>query len=867
MRLSIISTRVAGFAVAAVSLLAACGGSSSDSKKPTTPVASMDARSKLALGPCAVPFADPSAVCRTLTVAEDRADQASRLIGLPFAIFPAVLAKPATDPIVVFTGGPGPSPLRTFTDLPAEALQGNPLRQKRDVIVMTQRGTDLTTPQSLDCNELALDAASAAGFASEDAALAAATACRDRLVRAGVKLAQYTTKAIARDMEDLRVLLGAQRGFKQWNLVGSSFGSRLALAVMRDAPQGVRSAVLDGPFPLQSRELYGAGVLDALTQVLAACNASTDCAAAYPNLQSRFAQALEKLQTSPAVVGGKRITGHALLNVLRGALSTPRAPYGSVPLFMERIAQADYAGADAVLPFLAGLVIAINPEGMFYTVTCTDDAGQPRGEALPAEGAGWPDAVRRLIAVNGLGLQARTCGLWTQGQTLSRAVSQPLRSSIPALITVGQFDASTPVTDADRLLADLSRARKVVLTGRGHGLLESDVCMLQISAAFLDDPLKAPDTSCVDAASSLRFVTPSSVQEQQAALQEKLSRQLREQPLIPSMQVRVEVPQGDLAWSGAGGVVERNGGAAVGADTVFRIASVTKMFTAATIYRLVEQGRLQPSDAIAKHLSPDTTALLRERGYAPDQITVEHLLAHTSGLPDHDSPQYQRAVLADPTRKWTRREQIAFGLERFQRVGAPGAQYSYADTGYIILGEIIEMKTGGSLAAAYRSLLNFEALEMKSTWMEATEPAPRLASGFAHNYTDTGIDTRRIDPSTDTYGGGGLVSSVADLTRFVRGLFEGRVVSAVSLAAMTTEFQPGSTAEVGLGRGLFRVLAGEQRCWGHPGFFGAATLYCPTTRSSVALSLNLALSEEKNLGNKALDPTAVAASFLEAFAP
>lgn len=150
---------------------------------------------------------------------------------------------------------------------------------------------------------------------------------------------------------------------------------------------------------------------------------------------------------------------------------------------------------------------------MFYTVTCIDDAGltTPASNGVPPDGAGWPDAVRRLIAKNGLGLQARTCPLWTEGVNLSADVLRPLRSDIPSLITVGQFDAPTPATSADILLADLTRAAKVIFTGRGHGLLESDECMLTVAAAFLDDPLAVPDTSCVDAEDSLRFVTPASV--------------------------------------------------------------------------------------------------------------------------------------------------------------------------------------------------------------------------------------------------------------------------------------------------------------------------------------------------------------------
>ncbi len=843
-------------ALPAALALAACGGSDDKDRAPA-----VDPRSSLAFGPCAVSIADPSAICGSLTVAQDRTDKNSRLIGLPFAILPAQATPKADDPVVIFTGGPGPSSLRVIAEIPAEDLEQFPLRQQRDVIVMTQRGADLTTPQSLDCPELALDFAAGERFASEDAVVDAATACRDRLAAAGVEFSAYTTKAIARDMEDLRVLLGAQRSFGKWNIVGSSYGSKLAQAYVRDMPQGVRSVVYDGPSPLADRDLYYAGQLDALGNIIEACNAQADCAAAYPDLRSRFATAIERLQITPALVRGVPVRGHEVLNALRAALSVPQAEYGILPLFMDRVARGDVAGADTLLPFVDSLILAINPEGMFYTVTCTDDAGLTRASSneLPPGGGGWPDAVRLLLARNGLGLQARTCPLWTQGQTLSAEVLRPLRSDIPALITVGQFDGSTPTPLADALLAGLSRAHKVVFTGRGHGLLESDVCMLQIAAEFLDDPTQAPDTSCIDAPDSLRFTTPDSTSAQAAVLQTSLEDYLRSLPLVPSVIAQLDSPGGALSWAGAAGVLERTGGNKATSQTAFRIASVTKTFTSATTHRLAEEGQLRLDDAVALHLLSSTTALLRDRGYEPDRITVLQLLAHTSGLPNHDSPEYQQAVLTDLGKRWTRAEQLQFALDRFARAGAPGQTFEYSDTGYVLLGEIIENKTGTHLGAAYRSLLRFDALGLTSTWMEAFEPAPLLAAGLAHAYGDNGLDLLAVDATVDTHGGGGLVSTVGDLTRFFRALLEGRVLSPASLASMQTQsLAPDSR----LGRGIFLLPVGTQDCWAHEGFWGVGVYYCPASRISVALTTNLALFDETRTDGS-LAPSTLAGALIE----
>jgi pimeloyl-ACP methyl ester carboxylesterase len=530
-------SRIAALGTLAAALaLTACGGS--DDPKP----AAVDARSTLAFGPCAVPIPDPAPICGTLTVAEDRADKASRLIGLPFVVLSAKASVKANDPVVIFTGGPGPSSLRALGGFPAEQLQQYPLRQKRDMILMEQRGAGLTTPRSLDCGELALDIEGGQRFASEEVVIAAATACRDRLVAAGAKLGTYTTKVIARDMEDLRVLLGATRNFTQWNVVGSSYGSKLAQAYVRDTPNGVRSVVYDGPFPLAERALYTASDLDGLTNIIDACNAQADCGSAYPDLRNRFAREIQRLDATPAVVRGVTVLAHELINLMRSELANPQPDYGRLPMFMDLVAKGDLTGADGVLPFVDQLGLVANAEGMFYTVTCTDDPGaasRSSSNELPDGGTGWPDAVRLLLAKKGSGLLARTCPLWTRGQTLSTDVLRPLRSDIPSLITVGQFDASTPRTSADALLAGLSRAQKIVFTGRGHALLEGDVCMLQVTAAFLDNPLAAPDTSCVDGADTLRFVTPSSVQQQKLSLLNDRQGVLRTQTITSASGLRL----------------------------------------------------------------------------------------------------------------------------------------------------------------------------------------------------------------------------------------------------------------------------------------------------------------------------------------
>ncbi len=271
----------------------------------------------------------------------------------------------------------------------------------------------------------------------------------------------------------------------------------------------------------------------------------------------------------------------------------------------------------------------------------------------------------------------------------------------------------------------------------------------------------------------------------------------------------------------------------------FRIASVTKTFTAAAVLRLVESGRVGLDDPIARHLSPATLDVLRKGGYDADTILVRHLLTHTSGLYDYASdPAFVQFVLTHGRHHWTRREQVRFAMTHGKPYGAPGAEFHYSDTGYVLLGEILERTTGGGLARAYRSLLSFRRLGLADTYLESLEPRPRGAHARTHQYYET-IDSTAFDPSFDLYGGGGLVSTVDDLARFYRALFHGRVFKLAStLRVMLGRPNPRSPDDLGMG--MFSNQFGGRTCWGHSGFWGTTVLHCPRSDVTLALAVNQA---------------------------
>lgn len=312
-------------------------------------------------------------------------------------------------------------------------------------------------------------------------------------------------------------------------------------------------------------------------------------------------------------------------------------------------------------------------------------------------------------------------------------------------------------------------------------------------------------------------------------------------PALPGIVVHVLDERSGLSWGGSFGLADRATGRALAPDATFRTASVTKTFTAAAILQLHARGELASADAIERHLSAPTFALLRAGGYDTARITIDHLLTHRSGLPDHALAEpYLQAVLADPTHRWARTEQLAVAMSLGPPLFAPGSGWRYSDAGYLLLGEIVERRTGEALGPAFRRLLQLESLRLASTYQESVEPVPAGAGPRARQELLPGVDDAMIDASTDLWGAGGLVSDARDLALFVRALVDGRILEPgarqfmLRVAAEVAD----ATPPAGYARGIQRVQVAGTACWGHDGFSGAFMLHGPALGITVAGSIN-----------------------------
>ncbi|WP_407561179.1 serine hydrolase domain-containing protein [Streptomyces sp. 184] len=260
----------------------------------------------------------------------------------------------------------------------------------------------------------------------------------------------------------------------------------------------------------------------------------------------------------------------------------------------------------------------------------------------------------------------------------------------------------------------------------------------------------------------------------------------------------IEVRDGRRVWRGTSGVAQRDTQRAVPArGRRFRVGSITKTFVATVVLQLADEGRLRLDDPVEAWLP----------GAVPDggRITVRHLLGHTSGLYD-----YKRTLTVPPdpafldyrARTWTPEEQIARALAHPPTSTPPGTAYAYSNTGYLLLGQIIEEATGRPYAKEIKRRI-IRPLHLHATSLPGTYPRIRGAHprGYVPIERDGG-GTRLVD-FTETnptlFGAGGeMVSTARDLDRFFAALLGGRLLPDRLLAEMRTPSAEGRQYGLGL---------------------------------------------------------------------
>jgi CubicO group peptidase (beta-lactamase class C family)/pimeloyl-ACP methyl ester carboxylesterase len=304
---------------------------------------------------------------------------------------------------------------------------------------------------------------------------------------------------------------------------------------------------------------------------------------------------------------------------------------------------------------------------------------------------------------------------------------------------------------------------------------------------------------------------------------------------------------GEILFDGAAGLANSEAQTPLSPTDRFRIYSITKTFTAVLVLQLVDEGVLALDDTVADLLDDPAVARIPN----VEQITLRQLLTHTSGVYDYfaeDSPFWEDAYLgedADWSRVWTPEELLAYadGAEHAPDF-APGEGVRYSNTGYILLGLIVEEATGQPFVNRLHQQI-LDPLGLTDTFFAATEPVPGGTVQGYHLFGDELVNVSETHLSAQ-WTEGGMVSTTRDLLRFADVLFGGELLSPASLQEMLI-FVPSERPGIawGLGAAQMQTAAGALVGMGGAGPGFAARLFRqPESDLTVVLLTNTNLDDE-----------------------
>ncbi len=314
-------------------------------------------------------------------------------------------------------------------------------------------------------------------------------------------------------------------------------------------------------------------------------------------------------------------------------------------------------------------------------------------------------------------------------------------------------------------------------------------------------------------------------------------------------------------WVFARGEADIETNEPIKAQDKFRVASITKTFTAEMVLILADRGKLELDNPVDEYVSGVPNG---------DRITVRMLLNHTSGIEDEDPTGIlQKETNENPLRKWEPRE-LFEAYTGGKPQGEPGAGYEYSNAGYVLLGIMIEEITGKPVQEFLEESIT-GPLQLEDTYFPE---GPDIREPYAHGYDGT-KDVTRVDPSWD-FTAGGMVSTAVDLYRWAKAFAEGELLSPEMLA------QQKDWVEIPGGRGEIKTGLGMENLFGWLGKNGDNTgwqadmYYKPEKKATFVVLMNKESTDGSDLGAvqqafagvaNALVPDSIPRWYVEAITP
>ncbi len=438
-----------------------------------------------------------------VSVPEFHSKPNGKTLELAVAIFPSTDSIHEPDPIVMNTAGPGKSNMDNFVPQIAGGL-GNYLLPNRDIVIIELRGLRYSKP-FLMCDEI-FDAKKSMldKNLSTDETMAilekALKASKDRFDKEQVNLAAFNNVETAADI----VMILSELGYDKFNIVGSSAGTLVAHHVIRDYPERVRCAIMDAGLPIDSTIFkdYVPNIIQILKQYFEECSNDSQCNAVYPNLENRFLNLIDTLNQNPIIVPvndpttGKDIqfvfNGYQLSSfILQNLFYSTQLPY-----IVDKLLDGDYSDVKHYAnSFLTPNYFA---DGLGNTVFISEVANYSLSDIeIDPKYATFAEGIKRF----GLGgaYFEHVQNIWNIPKLDMQAIQYKGQNSTPVLVINGVYDPVIPIQYDELMKKHLSNCYIYRFDGVPHSAFDNATpCVLPMFLEFLNDPSKAPNSSCME---------------------------------------------------------------------------------------------------------------------------------------------------------------------------------------------------------------------------------------------------------------------------------------------------------------------------------------------------------------------------------
>jgi pimeloyl-ACP methyl ester carboxylesterase len=430
--------------------------------------------------------ATTAAFCAPFQVPENwDAPEGGRKIDLKVALMKSHAQAADIDVVVFLAGGPGQAATEAYPNVSATFA---PLLKHHHVLLLDQRGTGGSNP--LTCKRE--KAVTQEHFDLETMRTQTRACLQEVSKHADPRY--YTTAMALRDLDALRQALGAP----PFDLIGGSYGTRVAQQFVARYPNAVRSMVLDSSAPneLVLGEEFAANLDSALKAQFAACSAATACAEALGDPWANLLKLRDALRLKPVQVDYRdpvdfsvktlHLDAYSLATLARMYAYTPETS-ALLPLTVAAALQGDYLPMAAQGQLLGGELESLSDNAMQLSVLCSEDA-----DLLTAR----PQEADTILGTQLIDVAQAQCAIWPHG---SRPADFhiPIKSDKPALVLAGELDPVTPPRYGEQVLAGLSDARLLLAKGQGHSVMARG-CFPKLIETFVEklNP-KTLDAGCL----------------------------------------------------------------------------------------------------------------------------------------------------------------------------------------------------------------------------------------------------------------------------------------------------------------------------------------------------------------------------------